>query len=101
MNRYDKPVLRSFYGAGGIQQVGKGGVSNHTKRTLSQEKQNRYKHPDHVFLNYGHDFAPEVELLIHPSSCHIPQTISNIRKCKQTHRRRMNAFRSNQQESYF
>lgn len=99
MNRYDKPVLRNFYGA----SIGKktDADTRQSKRAFSQEREKRFTHLDHLFYDHDPAIAPELEVLMHPSSIPTPPTISKIRKCKQNHRKRISAYHNDQQESYF
>jgi hypothetical protein len=99
MNRYDKPVLRNFYGAGGSKKAD--ACTRNSKRALSLQREKRLTHQDHVFFDQEPAKAPELDVLLYPSSSHTPPSISNIRKCKQIRRKRMSAYHNNQHESYF
>lgn len=99
MNRYDKPVLRHFYGAGSGKLAD--ACNRHSKRALSLQREKRLTHQDHVLFDHEPVTASELEVPMYPSSSHTPPSTSNIRKCKQNRRKRISAYYNEQHESYF
>lgn len=99
MNRYDKPVLRHFYGAGSGKFAD--ACKPHSKRALSLQREKRLTHLHHVLFDHEPVIASELEVPMYRSSSHTPPPTSKIRKCKQNHRKRMSAYHSEQHESYF
>jgi hypothetical protein len=95
MSSYEKAI---FYGWIHRDVDGTFGKGLPSKRVLRVRREIQH---NNEFYSHENDDSPEIIPPVYSGDIHAHSNMSKPRKCKQTHRKRMNANRSKQSENYF